>query len=40
MLNRVKYYISLLTQIMGELLLVALFFGSILAQRLINYFGA
>ena len=39
-MQTLKYYVSLLTQIMGELALVALFFGSILAQRLINYFGA
>lgn len=40
MLDRAKYYFSLVTQIMGELLIVALFFGAILLQRFYAYIGA
>jgi hypothetical protein len=39
MLNRAKYYLSLVIQIMGELLLVVLFISAILLQRFYNYIG-
>lgn len=39
-MTKLKYYISLLLQITGELLLVALFFCAILLQRFYNYIGA
>lgn len=36
----IKYYISLFTQITGELLLIGLFLLAVALQRLITYFGA